>query len=466
MNPGKLVILLFSAVVLFSACSQPHVFLSEAVYYIDAANGDNDADGLSPGSAWKSLDKLSYTIVAPGSAVLLYSGQIFRGSLKPSSGTAEKPVTYGTYGGSEKAIIQNSIDLCTESDWDSMPAGIWRASGTYSTDIGNIIFNNDTCAVRKWSYSELSADLDYFYDSFWNLLYLKSTDNPGRRFESVEAALTDHIIDQSNLSHADFSNLHLRYGGAHGFGGGGTEGLNIHDCEFSFIGGGYLYTKDGEEVRYGNGIEFWGDASANTVEGCYFHDIYDTGVTNQNHTSTAVQENITYRNNIIENCALACFEFWNRPSTSSMNNILFENNTCINPGSGWGKQRPDLHGSHVSVFGNQSSLSGITIRNNIFYGGNMIYFFDEGTFASDAVTAERNCLYPVADGSYDYLCVVWDDTSIESSKKYSAESLALLQTESGREKASLSVDPGFLLLQYPWSLEPGSICEGMGATRD
>ena len=449
--------------ILFSSCSQPQIFLSEGTYYIDSGSGSDENDGLSPDTAWKSLDKLSYTVVAPGSKILFYSGQVFRGNIIPSSGTVSKPVEYGIFGGTEKAVIQNSIELSSETDWNYKSSGIWKAADAFSVDIGNIIFNGNSCAVRKWSRSELTKDLDYYYDSFWNILYLKSDINPGTRFSSIEAAITEHIIDQTDTSYASFSDLHLRYGGAHGFGGGSTEGLNIRDCEFSYIGGGYLYTRDGEEVRYGNGIEFWGNASDNLVEDCYFHDIYDTGVTNQNHTSSAVQTNITYRNNIIENCALACFEFWSRPGTSQMRNITFEQNTCINPGSGWGEQRPDIHGSHVSVFGNEAALNGITIRNNIFFGGNMIYFFDKNTFASPTVSADSNCLYPIEDGSYDYLCIVWDDISLETSRKYSAGSIAELRSDSGRETSSISTEPEFVQMQYPYSIETGSACEGIGA---
>jgi len=439
-------------------CAPPRTFMTEGIYYVDSVSGNDDGSGLSPEDAWRSIDKLNSIILAPGAQALFKSGQIFRGSLRPSPGTSAKPVTYGSYGGDTKPFIQNSIDLSAASDWGNTGNNIWKAVPAFRVDVGNIIFEHSVCAVRKWSLSELSESGDYFFDSFWKILYLKSVTNPGESYSFIEAALTDHVINQSNLTYNIFSDLHIRYGGAHGFGGGGTKGLVISDCEISYMGGGLLYYSNGVPVRYGNGIEFWGDASGNTVENCYIHDIYDTGVTNQNHTTSAVQENITYRNNIFENCALASFEFWNRPASSSMTNIIFENNTSINPGSGWGAQRPDLHGSHLSVFGNESMLEDIIIRKNIFYGGNMIYFFDEGTYASAAVSADNNCLYPIEDGSYDYLCLIWDNSSIETSTKYGAGDIAALRASSGREISSISADPQFAVLEYPYTLSDGSPC--------
>ncbi|MBI9107434.1 MAG: right-handed parallel beta-helix repeat-containing protein [Spirochaetales bacterium] len=462
----KLMRMLLAVLIILTAvsCETPGTFMTEGVYYIDSSSGSDGGSGLTPDSAWRSLDKLNNAVFAPGSSVLFKSGQIFRGSLKPSSGTSSKPVTYSSYGGDARPIIQNSLDLGNSSDWIDNGGGIWKASDAFSFDVGNIVFEHGSCAVRKWSLADLSADGDYYFDTFWKILHLKSTLNPGDRYSSVEAALTAHVIDQSNLTYAQFSNLHIRYGGAHGFGGGGTQGLIIRDCEISFMGGGFLYYNNGEPVRYGNGVEFWGDASDNTVEDCYIHDIYDTGVTNQNHTTSAVQENITYRNNIIENCALASFEFWNRPGTSVMSSVVFENNTSVNPGGGWGAQRPDLHGSHVSVFGNEAVLDNVVIRNNIFYGGNMIYFFDQGVWDSPEVRSDYNCLHPVADGDYDYLCVIWDNNSIDSSVKYGAGNLAELRSASGREANSIVADPQFAALEYPYTLSDGSPCQGLGAS--
>ena len=459
-------IIYISALIIFSssACSHPLVYMNEGVYYLDSVSGDDSAEGLSPATAWRSLDKLNYTVSAPGSVILFRAGQVFRGSLRPSSGTSAKRLTYGGFGEGERPILQNSVDLSSVSGWALSESGVWKAKATFNNDIGNIIFNGSQSAVRKWSRTELSAQGDYYYDQFWKTLRVESTQNPAELYGSIEAAITEHIVDQSNLSYASFTGLHLRYGGAHGFGGGKTTGLEILDCEFSFIGGGYLYSQDGVPVRYGNGIEFWGDASDNLVEDCYIHDIYDTGVTNQNHTTTAVQKNITYRNNIIENCALASFEFWNRPAGSSMSGVVFENNTSVNPGGGWGAQRPDLHGSHVSVFGNQSALDNIIIRNNIFYGGNLIYFLDQGTWNATEVTADYNCLFPVQDGDYDYLYVVWDDNSIDTSEKYSAGDLAELVSASGREVNSVSADPLFTVGAFPYNLSAGSPASGMGAS--
>ncbi len=459
----KLVI--FSFIILFFiSCSIPMTYMPAGIYYVDSETGNDDNSGLSEDYAFKSLAKINSCIFAPGSEILFKSGLTFRGSIFPSSGDSASNVTYSSYGGDEYAVIQNSVDLSSSALWINTGSNLWKADFKFTTEVGNIIFEDESCGIRKWSKGDLAADDDFYFDRFWKKLYLKSSVNPAENHTSIEAAISSHIVDFSNTSFAEFSNLHFRYGAAHGFGGGNTSNIRIYDCELSFIGGGYLYEKDGEPVRYGNGIEFWGEAVNNTVENCYIHDIYDTALTNQNHSSSVVQKNLTYRNNILENCALASFEFWNQESSSTMDNIIFEYNTSINPGSGWGKQRPDINGSHVAEFGNLAALNQIIFRYNIFYGGNVVFFLDEATFNSAEFYSESNCLFPVEDSDWDYLAVIWDNSSLDTSTKYTAYELSKLQQDSGRESGSNSSDPDFIELNYPYSLNIGSTSTGLGAS--
>jgi aryl-alcohol dehydrogenase-like predicted oxidoreductase len=53
----------------------------------------------------------------------------------------------------------------------------------------------------------------------------------------------------------------------------------FRNCDFRFIGGAVWHR--GQRIRFGNAIEFWDGASDNTVEGCLFDNIYDSGVTHQ-----------------------------------------------------------------------------------------------------------------------------------------------------------------------------------------
>ena len=83
------------------------------------------------------------------------------------------------------------------------------------------------------------------------------------------------------------------------------------------------------------------------MEDCRIWEIYDAALTNQGD-GTNTQENITYRRNVIWNSEYS-FEYWNRGSSSLTRNVVFEHNTCVDAGYGWGH---DIQSSAIRVEGN------------------------------------------------------------------------------------------------------------------
>jgi hypothetical protein len=78
-------------------------------YYFNAQDGQDNHDGTSPKSAFKSLFKIADINIYPGDSILLASGVTFKGTLilKNISGTYAKPIVVSTYAfnGDEKAKI-------------------------------------------------------------------------------------------------------------------------------------------------------------------------------------------------------------------------------------------------------------------------------------------------------------------------------------------------------------------------
>jgi hypothetical protein len=174
------------------------------------------------------------------------------------------------------------------------------------------------------------------------------------------------VIDQGGRHHVTYQDLALSLGAAHGIGGGTTSHITVRDCDISWMGGGHQFTgKDGRPVRFGNGVEFWSEARHCLVEGCRIWEIYDAALTNQGN-GTNVEEDITYRRNVIWNSEYS-FEYWNRDAGSLTRDIVFEHNTCVDAGYGWGHgQRPDPNGRHLMFYDNTARTERVTIRHNIF----------------------------------------------------------------------------------------------------
>jgi hypothetical protein len=74
-----------------------------ATYHVDGEQGDDAGDGLSPQSAWRTLDKVNATTFAPGDAILLKSDCSWQGQLWPKgSGEESGPIMIDAYGEGEK----------------------------------------------------------------------------------------------------------------------------------------------------------------------------------------------------------------------------------------------------------------------------------------------------------------------------------------------------------------------------
>ena len=81
-------------------------------YYVNAATGNDQNNGKSESTAWKSLFKVSNTNLKPGDVVLLATGQEFTGTIEWTniSGSKSKPITLSSYsvGNSDTLPIINA----------------------------------------------------------------------------------------------------------------------------------------------------------------------------------------------------------------------------------------------------------------------------------------------------------------------------------------------------------------------
>jgi len=374
--------------------------ISATNYYVK--NGGSDvANGLADGTAWATINKVNTTI-APGDSVFFKRGDTWREQLIPISGTLGDHTYYGAYGTGVKPLILGSVEKNEESDWTNVSGNIWTtATGTFTVDVGNLIFNGeDTCGVKIMSATPtLDAQGEFWYDFTNDLVRIYSVGNPAVFYRDIECALMRNLIHHTNKDYVTYQNLDVRYSGRHGIGTStGSSYVNVYDCDFSYIGGG----DDGVyETRLGNGVEFWAASNNCYVERCTFDNIYDAAISPQGDVGTYEVYNLYFRNNIISRSEYSYELFWHDASASA-HNIYFENNTCVNAGGGWSHfQRPDgARGCHVRIGHVLSSATDVMIRNNIFYEATerIIYYHNAAELAK--ITLNYNCYYQSGGKSY------------------------------------------------------------------
>ena len=90
------------------------VFTSAAVYYVDASNGNDNNNGLSPETAWKTITRVNNEWgYQAGDDILFKRGETWTDSGLDihHSGTTENPVIIGAYGAGPKPVIDGSRDF-------------------------------------------------------------------------------------------------------------------------------------------------------------------------------------------------------------------------------------------------------------------------------------------------------------------------------------------------------------------
>ena len=132
----------------------PGVCSTCITYYVDSVSGNDANNGRSEAAPWRSLSKAGSASLAPGDRVLFKRGASWSGPLTLSqTGTAERPIIFGSYGSGALPIIQGPSDCITvkgsrvivtqlhvdNCEW----GGIRLASGaTFNRIDGNLITRN------------------------------------------------------------------------------------------------------------------------------------------------------------------------------------------------------------------------------------------------------------------------------------------------------------------------------------
>ncbi len=381
-------------------------------YYI-SNNGNDDADGKSPETAWATLGKLAKTALKKGDGVLFERGGLWRGQISAKAG-----VTYSAYGtGAKPTIYGSPFNGTGAENWElfhedaATGKKIWTLKNPerITTDIGAITFDHQYYAYKEVpNYRDgkfyvrgtndefnvlvhLDRDFEYFHEAKSVMgttapdatrssgpLYLRcDKGNPGELYKTIEFNTKGNIIGIAGHD-VTIDNLCIMYGGNHGIGSGTTKNLTVKNCVLGWIGGSiqsynFRNATDGRVTRFGNGVEIYGGCDGYLVENNYIYQNYDAGVTHQfgNGTEDISMYNITYRGNLIEDCVYNIEYFLGAADAGNPKrdgkNVLIEDNILRTAGYGFGSTRPDGNNqAHIKGWSSRNEFENYVIKNNIF----------------------------------------------------------------------------------------------------
>ena len=432
------------------------------VYYV-ANNGSDSNSGTSASTPFQTIAKVNAVLEESNSAhvyVCFKRGDTWRGEQL----VAIPNLTITAYGTGAKPVIMGSPEdgAVDPNKWQkSSKENIWYYEGSQNwSDVGNIIFNNGESYAKKIiqlcvngrltdftnapaqnytfdSWDDLKNDLDFYHDKDFNggnggsgatgYLYLYSATNPAERFESIEFARKTNLVYIHHTDNVTVDNICFKYEGGHAIAADGQPGsslvlddLTVQNCEFYWIGGSIQdriknsdlgTTTVTYDVRYGNAIEVYGTCDGFIARNNYIYQVFDAGITVQktvgDSSANWSQKNISFTDNVIENCNYSIEYFlteMKQSDDSKMVNFTISGNYMWNAGLGFCETRGIWHRGYSAHIKCQHTAPCNKAENFVISGNTMIGVRDQflqirTSFGKDSMpTLTNNTFY----GRYDF----------------------------------------------------------------
>ncbi len=117
-----------------------------ATYYVDASNGNDNNDGQSTDSAWRTLNAVSNpkNPFQPGDQILLKRGETWYGGIwLKQSGEAENPIVLGAYGNESDPQPLLKGTYWAPISWETVSGNIYRTTNpAWRSDPGILLYDN------------------------------------------------------------------------------------------------------------------------------------------------------------------------------------------------------------------------------------------------------------------------------------------------------------------------------------
>ncbi len=341
------------------------------VKYYFSSTGDDSNDGLSPETPLKTLEKIETRTLNPGDAILLERNSIFR--VKNTIEIHGEGITIGSYGVGEKPRIYASpFDFAVNEYWTPTDkANIWKVNYPYAIHCGacGMFFDHGKAIGSLWQsgVDALKKNFDFHHDIENETIYLYfDKGNPADFYKSIEITYKMHIfLFKATAGQVIIDNLCVKYTGGFPVCGGTAGGATITNCEMGYTGGLF----DGvNKVRFGNAVEFYGNAVNVTVKNNWIYQIFDSAITWQGMNEDGKYENIVFSENLLE-YNNADIEFFGC-GQSKVENFVVENNIMRFTSMGWGTHDEEggvrwIEGCISAWTGKLEGTCPLVFRNNI-----------------------------------------------------------------------------------------------------
>lgn len=208
-------------------------------YYVSWSTGNDSNNGLTEGTAWKSIYEIATHTFAKGDSLLFNSGERWVNdgvstsndyalTLNVSGGSGMFYV--GKYGTGAIPFIDGTKQLPgwqTEGNWELYATGIYRRA---NFEIGNRMWLNGK-EVKEAASLSLTTEFPWRVHTD-GYLYVKSTGNPATYYNSMSYSAQRASLIMTNQSDVVIENIKI--GGAGSFTMTNCKNVTIQNCELFY----------------------------------------------------------------------------------------------------------------------------------------------------------------------------------------------------------------------------------------
>jgi hypothetical protein len=224
--------------------------ISGTTYYV-SAGGSNGASGRSPGAAWRTVGRANAASLHPGDGVLFEGGRTFEDTaLSPErSGTADKPIVYGSYGSGDARLPKGIYML----DVSGLAFQYLEVSGPAQAVLASEHGQSSDITIERMTISDTRIGINVAndVDKRWTIRenQISHTGDSGMILLGTDFSVTGNaILDTGNASSIDYAkhgiylkvvNARVSYNTIHDFESSGVSVRNRNSVvEHNDISGG------------------------------------------------------------------------------------------------------------------------------------------------------------------------------------------------------------------------------------
>ncbi len=334
-------------------------------YYIDASNGNDLNNGLSPSTSWKTLARIGQQTFSGPVVVSLKSGETWHESLTLHA----SDITLNRYDSGALPILDGSAEV-----------GAWTddGGGRYYLDVslangqalGNISENGTMMSFLSWqvdantTFASAAAGT-YSYDWSSGRIFIFPAQDPALNIYRISRLVTG--ITAKELSGISISDIEIRRFSLHGIQFNRCIRCNADNVTISRVGGAVVVTSP-TAIYAGNGIEYANTSSSGRIENVSVSEVFDSCLTVQTFESGQTASNFTFSGASLDRCGFAGIELSvldnGGTSGSMLQNISLSDQQISDTGKGWSGRRygTEGHGIRIKADAGAGMIDTITIE--------------------------------------------------------------------------------------------------------